>query len=82
MDVRIIVGESENQKMEEQQAINFRRGKTRYVKLMPDLREAIRLGRRDFDAVHVWYLTARTGEHKLLPRPFALTCSLCFAVAY
>ena len=47
--------------MEDQQAINFRRGKTRYIKLMPDLREAIRLGRRDFDSIYIWYLTARTG---------------------
>jgi hypothetical protein len=62
VDVRIIVGEVENTKMEEQQAINFRRGKTRYTKLMPDLREAMRLGRRDFDSIHLWYLTARTGS--------------------
>ncbi len=47
--------------MEEQQAINFRRGRPRYTKLMPDMRESIRLGRRDFDAIHIWYLKARTG---------------------
>ena len=61
VDIRLVVGEAENKKMEEQQAINFRRGRPRYVKLVPDLRENIRLGRRDFDAVHIWYLKSRTG---------------------
>ncbi len=61
VDVRIVVGEIENNKMEEQQAINFRRGKARYTKLMPDLREALRLGRRDFDCVYIWYLLGRKG---------------------
>ncbi len=68
VDIRIVVGEVENAKMEEQQAINFRRGKTRYVKLMPDLREAMRLGRRDFDSIHIWYLTARTGTYVVCER--------------
>jgi hypothetical protein len=75
VDVRIIVGEVENAKMEDQQAINFRRGKTRYVKLMPDLREAIRLGRRDFDSIHVWYLTARTGGGTNRIRCFIIDCN-------
>ncbi len=60
-DIRIIVGETENNKMEMKQSENFRRGKSRYTKLMPDLREAMRLGRRDFDSVHIWYLVGRTG---------------------
>ncbi len=82
MDIRIIVGESDNAKMEEQQAVNFRRGKTRYIKLMPDLREAMRLGRRDFDSVFIWYLTARTGACACVPctRVPAYACALTYAV--